>query len=305
MYDATKSRDESFNGLFYIAVKTTGIFCRPGCPARTPLPQNVEYYASTDEALRAGYRPCLRCKPLDAATGAPEWMSELLNRIEAKPTLRITDKDLRASGLEPATVRRAFLARFGMTFQAYCRKVRMSMALPRLRNGAGVFETALEHGYESDSGFRAAFTSLFGESAKHARDAMTLAAKLIESPMGVMIAIADDDALCLLEFHDRRAPCHRNSNGCRRRSAHPFCLATTKFLSKPKGNLRSSSPENGVSSRYHCIFAAQRSRRLAGVSCWQFHMGRLEAIKILRSWWRAPVPSGQSAPRMAATAWPS
>ena len=63
MDKAFRSRDEAYDGLFYAAVSTTGIFCRPSCPARKPLPGNVRYYATAAEALFAGYRPCKRCRP--------------------------------------------------------------------------------------------------------------------------------------------------------------------------------------------------------------------------------------------------
>nr|WP_305121255.1 DNA-3-methyladenine glycosylase 2 [Microbulbifer elongatus] len=71
-HSARLARDKRFDGRFYTAVKTTGIFCRPICPARPPLEKNVEYFATAAEAAAAGYRPCLRCRP-DAAPGSPAW----------------------------------------------------------------------------------------------------------------------------------------------------------------------------------------------------------------------------------------
>lgn len=66
------SRDPRFDGVFYVAVKTTGIFCRPICPATTPKEQNVEYFQTANEALVSGYRPCLRCRP-ESAPFSPAW----------------------------------------------------------------------------------------------------------------------------------------------------------------------------------------------------------------------------------------
>ena len=80
---------------------TTGIFCRPSCPARGPKPEHVEFYATTREALVAGFRPCKRCRPLDPEAGTPEWASRLIARVEADPAARITDAGLRAEGLDP------------------------------------------------------------------------------------------------------------------------------------------------------------------------------------------------------------
>jgi AraC family transcriptional regulator of adaptative response / DNA-3-methyladenine glycosylase II len=71
-YRAAESRDQRFDGRFYTAVKTTGIFCRPSCPARTPKRANVTFFASAAAAQRAGFRACRRCRP-DASPGSPEW----------------------------------------------------------------------------------------------------------------------------------------------------------------------------------------------------------------------------------------
>ncbi|TPW16667.1 MAG: AraC family transcriptional regulator regulatory protein of adaptative response / DNA-3-methyladenine glycosylase II, partial [Halothiobacillaceae bacterium] len=69
---ARLSRDPRFDGKFFTAVKTTGIYCRPICPAMTPKEENVLYFSSAIEAGNAGYRPCLRCRP-DSAPGSPAW----------------------------------------------------------------------------------------------------------------------------------------------------------------------------------------------------------------------------------------
>ena len=69
---ARLSRDPRFDGEFYIAVRTTGIYCRPICPARTPAEKNVTYYRSAALAARDGYRPCLRCRP-ESAPNSPAW----------------------------------------------------------------------------------------------------------------------------------------------------------------------------------------------------------------------------------------
>ena len=71
-YAAVKSRDRRFDGVFYIAVRTTGIYCRPSCPARTPALQNVTFHRSAAAAQAAGYRACKRCLP-DATPGSPDW----------------------------------------------------------------------------------------------------------------------------------------------------------------------------------------------------------------------------------------
>ncbi len=78
MFAALRDRDASFEGLFIAAIRTTGIFCRPGCPARTPLFENVAFFPSTTGSLPSGYRPCKRCKPIAPKGVAPEWRAGLL-----------------------------------------------------------------------------------------------------------------------------------------------------------------------------------------------------------------------------------
>jgi len=81
MERAYQRSDASYDGVFYLGVRTTGIFCKPSCPARKPKPENVEFFAMPKEALFAGYRPCLRCRPLDGDAARP-WVNRLLDRAE-------------------------------------------------------------------------------------------------------------------------------------------------------------------------------------------------------------------------------
>src|SRR5688500_7569211 len=121
MLRAIAARDAGYDGVFYTAVRTTGIFCRPSCPARTPAERNVEFFGAARDALFSGYRPCLRCRPLEVGAATPEWVGTLTRELESNPDLRIKDADLRARGLEPERVRRWFQRHHGMTFQAWQR----------------------------------------------------------------------------------------------------------------------------------------------------------------------------------------
>ena len=125
--------------------------------------------------------------------------------MERAPGGRITDKELRALEIDPSTARRQFQRHYGMTFQAYHRARRMGLALREVRNGARVDEAQTESGFESASGFREAFVRIFGETPTVAKERACLLAERIETPLGVMIAVADDAGLRLLEFADRRA----------------------------------------------------------------------------------------------------
>ncbi len=204
MYAAVERRDAAFEGIFFTAVRTTGVFCRPTCAAKTPARENVEFFASARDAVFAGYRPCLRCRPLEPAGSAPEWLRPLLEEIEAAPNARIRDAELRRRGLEPERVRRWFLRHYGMTFQAYQRGARLAGALAHLRGGAAVTETALDSGYNSLAGFNEAFERLLGTTPGRSAGAGLLHARRLLTPLGPMLAVASEDGLCLLEFSDRR-----------------------------------------------------------------------------------------------------
>jgi AraC family transcriptional regulator of adaptative response/methylated-DNA-[protein]-cysteine methyltransferase len=205
MYRALVERDQSFEGLFFACVRTTGIFCRPTCHARKPKPENVEFAPTIQEALHRGYRPCLLCEPMSAGAAAPNWLAPLLEEIKQHPERRLRDHDLRVRGLDPVQVRRTFKRSFGMTFQAYQRACRLGTAMKALHEGAPTIDAGMEAGFESDSGFRDAFARVFGETPGRARGTALLAATWIETPLGPMLAIAGDAGLELLEFVDRRA----------------------------------------------------------------------------------------------------
>ncbi|MBI1808223.1 MAG: methylated-DNA--[protein]-cysteine S-methyltransferase [Ignavibacteria bacterium] len=204
MERAYRSSDTSYDGIFYLAVRTTGIFCKPSCSARKPDPKNVEYYTSPKEAIFAGYRPCKRCRPLDPNGKPPEWVAELLTKIDADPIARYSDAVLRSIGIEPARARRYFLKNYAMTFQAYCRGRRLGKALEQIRLGTDLDDIALGYGYNSHSGFREAFVRTFGQPPGRSRAADCIVATWIESPLGPLIAAATSEGICLLEFIDRR-----------------------------------------------------------------------------------------------------
>lgn len=203
MERAFYERDAGFEGLFFVGVTTTNIFCRPTCPARRPLPQNVKYFAAPSEALFAGFRPCLRCRPMEIDP-LPSWAAELVRELDAQPEKRIRAADLRARGIDPGAARRLFLKRFGMTFSAYTRARRLGNALASLRNAGTVDDAALGYGWESHSGFRTAFAKTFGTTPARSRELVPIHSSLIETALGPVVLGATDEALCMLEFADRR-----------------------------------------------------------------------------------------------------
>jgi AraC family transcriptional regulator of adaptative response/methylated-DNA-[protein]-cysteine methyltransferase len=202
MERAFLASDAGYNGLFFTGVRTTGIFCLPSCPARKPRPENVEFFGTVKDALFAGYRPCKRCRPTEAS--APEWVRALLGQVDANPGDRIRESNLRDMGLEPARVRRHFLREYGMTFQAYCRARRLGQAFENIRNGGQLDDAVFDSGFDSHSGFRSAFTRLFGKTPGQTRDADCIRLSWMDTPLGAMVAGATAGGVCLLEYTDRR-----------------------------------------------------------------------------------------------------
>ncbi len=205
MYRALVNRDSSFEGIFFAGVRTTGIFCRPTCSAKKPARANVDFFATPSEALHGGYRPCLRCRPMDPRERPPKLIEQLRAEVERAPGGRLTDKELAALSIDPSTARRQFKRHYGMTFQAYHRARRVGLALREVRKGDRVNEAQDGSGFDSASGFRQAFTRIFGNPPTAAKSHGCMFAERIETPLGAMLAVADDEGLRLLEFVDRRA----------------------------------------------------------------------------------------------------
>lgn len=201
---AVADRDPAYDGIFVVAVRTTGIFCRPTCPSRPARPENLEFFATTGEAEAAGFRPCLRCRPLEPPGTHPVWVRRVLEVFDEQPAVRLSDAALRRLGVQPATARRYFRATFGMTLQGYARARRLGLALDRLQRGGPVLPVGFDTGFESDSGFRDAFKRLFGVTPGAARGVPPLVATLLPSPLGPLLAAADEAGLCMLEFADRK-----------------------------------------------------------------------------------------------------
>ncbi len=203
MERAFHERDSSYDGLFFYAVRTTGIFCRPSCASR-PKPEHLEFFPTVREAIFAGYRPCKRCAPLATNGAPPSWVADLQQRVESSPDCSLKAADLRALGISPERARRWFLENYGMTFVAWCRGRRLANAFTQIREGAPLDDVILSHGYESHSGFREAFGKTFGNAPGRSRDGRCIVTAMIESPLGRILAGTTDTGICLLEFTDRR-----------------------------------------------------------------------------------------------------
>jgi AraC family transcriptional regulator, regulatory protein of adaptative response / methylated-DNA-[protein]-cysteine methyltransferase len=236
MQRAYQASDAGYDGIFFLGVRTTGIFCKPSCRARKPLPKNVEYFGSVKDATFAGYRPCKRCRPLAANGTPPNWVQKLLGRIEATPDGRLRDGNLRAMGVDPARARRYFRKHYGMSFHAWQRGRRMGQAFAEIRNGSAVDRAALDHGYASGSGFREAFGKLFGEAPKQAAASDCIYLSWVESPLGPLVVGANSAGVCLLEFSDRRM-LETQFKSLRARFKAPILPGDNRHLAKLRSEL--------------------------------------------------------------------
>ncbi|MDN5202274.1 methylated-DNA--[protein]-cysteine S-methyltransferase [Fulvivirgaceae bacterium BMA10] len=203
-YQIVLNKDVSYEGIFFTAVKTTGVFCRPSCPARKPKIENVVFYDNVQEAIRDGYRPCKTCKPMVMAGETPIYIRDILQELHKNPFLKIKDHDLEVRGIEPNKIRRWFKKHHNMTFQAYQRMLRINTAFHKISKGEAVTNAAFDSGFESLSGFNSSYQHVFGQSASQNKDKHVINIIRLTTPLGPMFGCATNDGVCLLEFTDRK-----------------------------------------------------------------------------------------------------
>lgn len=168
-FRALGARDRRFDGLFFVAVSTTGVYCRPVCTARTPRRDRCRFFRSAPEAERAGYRACFVCRPELAPGGAPldavpRLVSSALSRIEAGALdERSVDALAGELGVTGRHLRRAFEAELGLTPIGVAQSRRLAIAKRLLHDTAlGLADVALASGFGSVRRFNAAFRERFG-----------------------------------------------------------------------------------------------------------------------------------------------
>ena len=201
-YQALLERDSEYTGVFYVGVKTTGVFCISVCRARKPKRENVEFYPDFKSALDAGYRPCKVCRPAENAHSAPSLIERALALVRADPKTRISDTDLRNHDISPERVRRWFLQNHGITFQAFQRMQRVNVAIQELKVGRSATDVAFDSGYESLSGFGYTYKRVTGSAPTELSEVFLI--HRFTTPLGPMFVCATERGVCLLEFTDRR-----------------------------------------------------------------------------------------------------
>lgn len=131
-------------------------------------------------------------------------MKSLVEAVESNPEKKWTDKDFEALAIHPNTARRQFKKYFGMTFIEYSRARRLGLAFKQIREGEPLIQAQLEAGFDSGNGFRDAFSRIMGELPSNSREKTILSSAWLETKLGSMLAISDQQQLYLLEFVDRR-----------------------------------------------------------------------------------------------------
>ena len=204
-YDAFVRRDKTMRGQGVMAVKTTGVYCRAGCPARTPKRENVEFFASPEQARAAGFRACKRCKPDEEASPNAALVARACRAIEDAETAPNLDALANKAGLSSFHFHRVFKAETGVTPGQYAAAVRDRRAKAALKGGASVTEAVYDAGYGSSSRFYEGADTRFGMRPKAYRDGgMGEEIKLAVAPctLGWVLAGATAKGLCAIEIGD-------------------------------------------------------------------------------------------------------
>jgi len=209
---AVTTRDSAFDGRFVFAVRTTGIFCRPSCPARRPAPRNVSFFLSPADALRQGYRPCSRCLGRDLSLDRAErsLVHRLCRGIEhalesgeaagsadpGRPTLQAL---ARQSGLGPFRLLRLFRRVLGVTPRQYADAVRLRRFKRSLRQGGNVTSALYDAGYGSSSRLYERAGSQLGMTPgdyRHGAPGLEIRYAVVDSPLGRLLVGATSRGVC-------------------------------------------------------------------------------------------------------------
>jgi AraC family transcriptional regulator of adaptative response/methylated-DNA-[protein]-cysteine methyltransferase len=204
-WHAVVDRDKALDGVFVFGVSSTGIFCRPSCPARRPRRTNVSFFNDALEAEQAGYRACLRCRP-KAVDGNPQsamiraMCRYIEHHIEDRLTLSLLSKEFRRS---PFHLQRMFKSILGVSPKAYIDAVRLRQVKHNLQAGHDVTTALYAAGYSSSSRLYERTAAQLGMTPeKYRRGAVAAVVRytISNSPLGRMLIAATDKGICSIQF---------------------------------------------------------------------------------------------------------
>ncbi len=204
---AVQGRDKASDGAFYYGVATTGVYCRPSCGARTPRPENVRFYATTDEARAAGFRACLRCKPeQEAGAGQAQMIAGICRMIEESESEPNLAQLARRAGLSPYHFHRVFKAATGLTPKAYATAHRAKRVREELSLGEGSVTSALYGaGFGSNGRFYAASNAILGMTPTRFKAGGTdteIRFAVGDSSLGAILVAESDKGICAVSLGD-------------------------------------------------------------------------------------------------------
>ena len=206
-WKAVIARDPNYDGEFVFAVATTGVYCRPSCAARRPRRENVTFFSRPDQAERAGFRECLRCRPR-SFSGNPQSdvAKEICRYIEQHLDESITLERLgKAFRLSPFHLQRRFKAAIGITPREYADSCRMRQLKRNLQSGDNVTRAMYDAGYGSSSRLYEKTASQLGMTPDNYRRgaiAATIRYACADSPLGRMLIAATQRGVCSIQFAD-------------------------------------------------------------------------------------------------------
>ena len=205
-WDAVSGRDRAMDGVFFYAVRTTGVYCRPSCPSRRPSPENVIFFRTRTGAERAGFRPCKRCKPeREIQTDASSEIVEKVCRyIDTHPDQTPTLGTLSgALGLSPFHLHRTFKAATGITPRAYADSRRLESLKAGLREGHSVTRSMYDAGYGSSSRLYERASSQLGMTPSRYRkqgSGVTIRYSIAETAVGRLLLAGTARGICSIQF---------------------------------------------------------------------------------------------------------
>lgn len=207
MAAAFAARDRAFDGRFVVGVTSTGIYCRPSCPARRPRPENTRYFADAAQAVAAGYRACVRCRPDDVRRDSAAVAQVLAALHEARGPVGLASL-AQASGYSPAHLQRIFLRTVGLSPAAYGRALRDGAAEQALREHGRVCDAIYAAGYESPSRFYADRKARSGAApgvVTRGGVGMVIRWAVVDTSLGPMLVAASAKGVCRLAFGETQA----------------------------------------------------------------------------------------------------
>jgi AraC family transcriptional regulator of adaptative response/methylated-DNA-[protein]-cysteine methyltransferase len=207
---AVVARDAAFDGHFFVAVETTGIYCRPSCGARRPNRANVRFFDKAEQAERNGFRPCKRCKPGEPSRIAQhaEMVREACRLIEAAEVSPKLDDLAAAVGLSPYHFHRIFKAVLGVTPKAYATAHRHQRVRDELGKSTTVTAAIYDAGFNSNGRFYATSSEVLGMTPTQFRSGAPNAEikyTIGESSLGLVLIAASTKGVCAIFFGDEPA----------------------------------------------------------------------------------------------------